>query len=240
MRFIGRTELLSTIDRTRLLYVPASYTRTAAQDTAEVEQAGSHFKGIDDAIAAKGGNVYRTASDNIGGSSTASGVDDELRFIAGNLIRTTVADGSPDSCTIEFILSFANQMVTSGTGAATPGATTIGANELVGRLASAAIGGQSPANARTIIALGGAWNLSAAVAPKATDDTPDYEVGSVWMDTTNSKLYMCFDATSTAAVWRELSSVAIAVAVDTILLQSGGTDDVLLQDGTDRLMTQAS
>ncbi len=45
-------------------------------------------------------------------------------------------------------------------------------------------------------------NLSAAVAPGATDDSAaGYAVGSVWIDTTGDKTYVCVDATATAAVW---------------------------------------
>lgn len=43
-------------------------------------------------------------------------------------------------------------------------------------------------------------------APTADEDTGDgYAVGSLWMDTTNDKAYVCLDATSTAAVWTEIT-----------------------------------
>lgn len=39
-------------------------------------------------------------------------------------------------------------------------------------------------------------------APTANDDSGDgYSVGSMWVDTTNDKVYICVDATATAAIW---------------------------------------
>lgn len=52
-------------------------------------------------------------------------------------------------------------------------------------------------------------NLSASAAPTANDDSGDgYAVGSLWIDTTNDKVYQCVDATSTAAVWKDLTETA--------------------------------
>ena len=46
-------------------------------------------------------------------------------------------------------------------------------------------------------------NMTATVAPTADEDAGDgYEVGSVWIDVTNDKAYICVDSTVTAAVWR--------------------------------------
>lgn len=47
-------------------------------------------------------------------------------------------------------------------------------------------------------------NLNAAVAPSATDDSSaGYEVGSLWVDTTANKAYVCVDDAVGAAVWTE-------------------------------------
>ena len=43
------------------------------------------------------------------------------------------------------------------------------------------------------------------VAPTANDDSGDgYSAGSIWVDTTNDKAYICLDATATAAVWQAM------------------------------------
>lgn len=50
---------------------------------------------------------------------------------------------------------------------------------------------------------GGINKLDATTAPTATDDTNDgYAVGSLWIDVTNDVLYVCVDATATAAIWQ--------------------------------------
>lgn len=49
-------------------------------------------------------------------------------------------------------------------------------------------------------------NLAASVAPTANDDsTADYSVGSLWIDTTGNKGYLCLDATAAAAVWFDIT-----------------------------------
>ncbi len=54
-------------------------------------------------------------------------------------------------------------------------------------------------------------NLSATQAPTGTDDTNSgYSPGSLWVDTTNDKAYVCLDATATAAVWEETTDVTTA------------------------------
>lgn len=48
--------------------------------------------------------------------------------------------------------------------------------------------------------------LDAAVAPTTTDDSASgYAVGSIWIDVTADKGYLCLDATATAAVWTEIT-----------------------------------
>jgi hypothetical protein len=45
---------------------------------------------------------------------------------------------------------------------------------------------------------------NATTAPTANDDSGDgYSVGSVWIDTTNDKQYVCLDATLNVAIWQE-------------------------------------
>src|SRR5574343_881152 len=58
------------------------------------------------------------------------------------------------------------------------------------------------------------WDASAA--PTADDDDGDgYMVGSIWVDTTNHKIYFCEDATTTSAVWRQIWPVtAVGANVD--------------------------
>lgn len=52
-------------------------------------------------------------------------------------------------------------------------------------------------------------NLAATTAPTVNEDSGDgYEVGSLWVDTTNDKTYLCTDASSGAAVWKETSNAA--------------------------------
>lgn len=42
---------------------------------------------------------------------------------------------------------------------------------------------------------------TAAADPTANDDTPDYAVGSFWVNTTSKEVFQCVDNTSTAARW---------------------------------------
>jgi hypothetical protein len=50
------------------------------------------------------------------------------------------------------------------------------------------------------------YKLDATTAPTINDDTGDgYTAGSLWVDVTNSKSYMCHNPASGAAVWIELT-----------------------------------
>jgi len=51
---------------------------------------------------------------------------------------------------------------------------------------------------------------TAAADPAATDDTPDFVVGSWWINTTSKEIFECVDNTSTAAVWRKVSGTTSA------------------------------
>lgn len=67
-------------------------------------------------------------------------------------------------------------------------------------------------------------NLAAAAAPTVNDDSGDgYEVGSLWVDTTNDKTYLCTDASSGAAVWKETSNAGGQIATGTYTGDGGAT-----------------
>jgi hypothetical protein len=53
-------------------------------------------------------------------------------------------------------------------------------------------------------------NLAAAAPPGETDDSDPagYGVGSLWLDTTNDKAYICLDATNGSAVWKDITGAA--------------------------------
>jgi len=58
-------------------------------------------------------------------------------------------------------------------------------------------------------------NLNASAAPTANDDSANgFSVGSVWIDTTNDKAYICLDATATAAVWTETTAALASHTLD--------------------------
>jgi len=51
-------------------------------------------------------------------------------------------------------------------------------------------------------------NFAATVAPDADDDADEgYEVGSIWIDVTLNRSYICVDSTNTAAIWILLNSL---------------------------------
>ena len=60
-------------------------------------------------------------------------------------------------------------------------------------------------------------NLAASDAPDSNDDvTPGYQVGSVWIDTTADKAYVCLDPADGAAVWTEITQAGSSPAMDDI------------------------
>lgn len=53
--------------------------------------------------------------------------------------------------------------------------------------------------------------IDATAAPTATDDTiSGYSIGSLWVDVTNDKAYICVDATDSTAVWIESTSQGVS------------------------------
>jgi len=54
-------------------------------------------------------------------------------------------------------------------------------------------------------------NIAASSAPTVNEDTGDgYSIGSFWLDTTNDVAYLCLDAGSGAAVWKNISQGTIS------------------------------
>lgn len=50
-------------------------------------------------------------------------------------------------------------------------------------------------------------NLSATAMPTSSDDSADgYSLGSLWINTTTDKAYICVDSTAGASVWKEVAS----------------------------------
>jgi len=53
---------------------------------------------------------------------------------------------------------------------------------------------------------------STTTDPTATDDTPDYVVGNLWVNTTTDEIFICVDNTSTAAIWQKQQGKSVASA----------------------------
>lgn len=66
--------------------------------------------------------------------------------------------------------------------------------------------------------LGLLHKINGTAAPGTGDDSSaGFSVGSVWVDTTNDKAYVCVDSTASAAIWKEVSNAS------TLAVDSGGT-----------------
>lgn len=84
-----------------------------------------------------------------------------------------------------------------------------------------------------------AWkhNFAASAAPGSTDDSASgYGVGSIWIDTTGDKVYICYDATASAALWQEVGAGGGGAAL-TVTDESGTVSDtavtsITVPDGT--------
>ena len=60
------------------------------------------------------------------------------------------------------------------------------------------------------------WKMSfdETDAPDVNDDTTDgWKVGSLWVDVTNDKAWICLDITDGAAVWKDISSALAQIEV---------------------------
>lgn len=79
--------------------------------------------------------------------------------------------------------------------------------------------------------------LDATTAPTVNDDiTFNYEPGSVWVDITGNKGYLCVDNTDGAAIWREMAGatgtgdvVGPASSVDNTIARADGTGGKTIQ-----------
>jgi hypothetical protein len=57
-------------------------------------------------------------------------------------------------------------------------------------------------------------NFAATASPTTGDDSADgYSVGSIWIDTTNDRIFKCVDATEGAAVWIELGNNGVTRSI---------------------------
>lgn len=86
-------------------------------------------------------------------------------------------------------------------------------------------------------------NYAATTAPTTAADTAlGYSVGSRWIDVTNDKAYVCVDATTGAAVWKEISLPASPtftgdVTITANLIFSGQSRHVFVGDNANAKQT---
>jgi len=58
--------------------------------------------------------------------------------------------------------------------------------------------------------------FDATAAPTATDDSASgYYVGSIWVDVTNDRVYVCVDNTATSAIWKLISKLSVQETTST-------------------------
>lgn len=72
--------------------------------------------------------------------------------------------------------------------------------------------------------------IDGTTAPTTTDDSGSgYGPGSIWVDVTNDKAYVCVDATSSTAVWYQISSTSYIAAIGALTPTDGS---IIVGDGS--------
>jgi hypothetical protein len=132
-------------------------------------------------------------------TGTAANVTGTVAVATGGTGATTAGDARTN---LGAAASGANSDITSLTGLTTAVSVAQGGT-----------GAASAAGARTNLGVDDLAtrksNLAAAAAPTVNDDQgSSYGIGSVWVDTTNDRAYICTDASTGAALWRETTLVA--------------------------------
>jgi len=143
--------------------------------------------------------------------STGAAIWDQTNAVGGGATNLSVTSITSTGLTVAS---------DTGTDAAIPAATTSDAGLLVAA---------DKVKINTIL-----FNkLDGTAAPTTGDDSADgYTVGSVWIDTTNDKFYVCVDSTIGAAVWK-IGSVTALGDLSDVVTAGAVTDDVLSFDGSD-------
>jgi len=150
-------------------------------------------------------HVSGTLAVGSGGTNLTSYAVGDLLYASGTTTLASLAD-----------IATGNALITGGVGVA-PSYGKIGLTTHVsGTLAVGSGGtGATTLTANGILLGNGTSAITAlksefaqTVPPNGGDDIGDgYAVGSFWFDTTADKAYVCLDATATAAVWTEITSL---------------------------------